>query len=76
MVPTFDTEEKKHDEAYQNLVHLFGIVHIDNMRIIKALICQKDDVLPLVDGATKNRVCNCSLYFLSTLLTSYSTNST
>ncbi|KAJ0113608.1 hypothetical protein Patl1_02885 [Pistacia atlantica] len=49
-------DEKKHLEAYQNLLHLFDMVHIDNMRIIKALIYQKDDLLPLVDGSTKRRV--------------------
>ncbi|TXG54755.1 hypothetical protein EZV62_020011 [Acer yangbiense] len=49
-------EEKKHIEGYQNLRHLFDMAHIDNMKILRALIYQKDDLLPLVDGATKNRV--------------------
>ncbi|CAL9165348.1 unnamed protein product [Musa hybrid cultivar] len=47
--------EKKNVEAYQTLVHLFQTVHIDNMKILKALMYSKDD-LPLVDGTTKRRV--------------------
>ncbi|KAG6525471.1 hypothetical protein ZIOFF_015427 [Zingiber officinale] len=47
--------EKKHVEAFQNLVRLFETVHIDNMKILKALISSKDE-LPLFDGATKKRV--------------------
>ncbi|XP_068666741.1 protein SIEVE ELEMENT OCCLUSION B-like [Aristolochia californica] len=47
--------EKKHLEAYQMLVRLFETVHIDNLKILKALIYSKDD-LPLVDGTTKRRV--------------------
>ncbi|KAL5793288.1 hypothetical protein ACOSP7_001882 [Xanthoceras sorbifolium] len=49
-------DEKKHIEGYQNLLHLFEMAHVDNMRILRALIYQKDDLLPLVDGATKKRV--------------------
>ncbi|KAJ4729343.1 protein SIEVE ELEMENT OCCLUSION B-like [Melia azedarach] len=43
-------------EALHNTRNLFEMVHIDNMRVLKALICQKDDLLPLVDGATERRV--------------------
>ncbi|XP_074590983.1 protein SIEVE ELEMENT OCCLUSION B-like [Curcuma longa] len=46
--------EKKHVEAFQTLVRLFEMVHIDNMKILKALISSKDE-LPLLDGATKKR---------------------
>ncbi|KAJ9135405.1 hypothetical protein P3X46_032591 [Hevea brasiliensis] len=49
-------DEKKHLETYQNLLHLFGMAHIDNMRVLKALIYAKDDLLPLVEGTTKRRV--------------------
>ncbi|KAK1289203.1 hypothetical protein QJS10_CPB18g00534 [Acorus calamus] len=48
-------DEKKHIEAYQTLVHLFDTIHVDNMKILKALIYNKED-LPLVDGLTKKRV--------------------
>lgn len=48
--------EKRHIEAYQALVRLFETIHIDNMKILKALIYSKDD-LPLVDGLSKKRVC-------------------
>ncbi|CAL9092511.1 unnamed protein product [Musa acuminata var. zebrina] len=47
--------EKKHIEAYQTLVRLFETVHIDNLKILRALISSKDD-LPLIDGSTKRRV--------------------
>ncbi|KAJ4961251.1 hypothetical protein NE237_021161 [Protea cynaroides] len=49
-------EEKKHIEAYLTLVRLFETVHIDNMKILRALIYAKDDLQPLVEGATKKRV--------------------
>ncbi|KAL8137857.1 hypothetical protein V2J09_003858 [Rumex salicifolius] len=49
-------EEKKHIEAYQTLVRLFETPHIDNLKILKALIYAKDDQLPLIEGITKNRV--------------------
>ncbi|OAY25625.1 protein SIEVE ELEMENT OCCLUSION B [Manihot esculenta] len=49
-------DEKKQLETYQNLLHLFEMTHIDNMRILKALIYAKDDLLPLVEGTTKRRV--------------------
>ncbi|XP_021593778.1 protein SIEVE ELEMENT OCCLUSION B isoform X2 [Manihot esculenta] len=49
-------DEKKHLESYQNLLHLFEMAHIDNMRVLKALISAKDDQLPLIEGTTKRRV--------------------
>lgn len=49
-------DEKKHIEAYQLLVHLFEIAHIDNMKILKALINPKEDPLPLYDCHQKKRV--------------------
>ncbi|KAJ0972808.1 hypothetical protein J5N97_020767 [Dioscorea zingiberensis] len=48
-------DDKKHIEAYQTLVRLFDTVHLDNMKILKALIYSKDE-LPLIDGTTKKRV--------------------
>ncbi|KAK8924006.1 hypothetical protein KSP39_PZI019263 [Platanthera zijinensis] len=48
-------DEKRHVEAYQTLVRLFETIHIDNMKILRALIHYKDD-LPLLDGMTKKRV--------------------
>ena len=44
------------DEAYENLCELFKMVHLDNMRVLKALINAKDEALPLFDGSTKTRV--------------------
>ncbi|XP_027338753.1 protein SIEVE ELEMENT OCCLUSION B-like [Abrus precatorius] len=49
-------DEKRHMEAFHNLIHLFESVHIDNMKIIRALIYGKDDILPLFDGTAKSRV--------------------
>ncbi|XP_050270978.1 protein SIEVE ELEMENT OCCLUSION B-like [Quercus robur] len=49
-------EERRDVESYKMLVELFKMIHIDNMRVLKALICPRDDVLALVDGNTKKRV--------------------
>ncbi|KAF3337437.1 Protein SIEVE ELEMENT OCCLUSION B [Carex littledalei] len=48
-------EEKQQSEAYQALVRLFETVHIDNMKILRALFCSKHEN-PLIDGTTKNSV--------------------
>ncbi|XP_061985496.1 protein SIEVE ELEMENT OCCLUSION B-like [Populus nigra] len=48
-------DENRHHEAYLTLVRLLESVHIDNMKILKALIYAKDDQLPLFDGSTKKR---------------------
>ena len=52
----FNADEKLDAETFQKLQNLFQSVHIDNMMILRALICPKDDVLPLLEGATKRRV--------------------
>ncbi|KAB2085026.1 hypothetical protein ES319_A05G374200v1 [Gossypium barbadense] len=51
-------EEKTDVAFYQLLLTLFdpNALHIDNMKVLKALIYDKDDKLPLLDGATKRRV--------------------
>ncbi|KAF8021571.1 hypothetical protein BT93_G1886 [Corymbia citriodora subsp. variegata] len=49
-------DDKRHFEAYQTLARLFDKIHVDNMTILKHLICLKDDILPLVDGSKKLRV--------------------
>ncbi|GAB4829298.1 hypothetical protein Ancab_018967 [Ancistrocladus abbreviatus] len=48
-------DDKKQIEAYQSLMQLFETSHIDNMKILKALIYAKEDLLPLVEGSTKKR---------------------
>jgi len=50
-----DAGEKRHIEAYNTLVRLFETSHLDNMKILRAMIYSKDD-LPLFDGHTKRRV--------------------
>ncbi|XP_050224081.1 protein SIEVE ELEMENT OCCLUSION B-like [Mercurialis annua] len=49
-------DERKQMETYQNLLHLFDMAHLDNMRVLKALIYAKDDVQPLVEGSSKRKV--------------------
>ncbi|KAL5998265.1 hypothetical protein ACLOJK_009204 [Asimina triloba] len=48
-------DEKKQNEAYANLERLIEATHIDNQRILRALLAVRDE-LPLVDGITKKRV--------------------
>ncbi|KAK8672501.1 hypothetical protein V6N13_110869 [Hibiscus sabdariffa] len=45
-------DERRDVETYQMLLNLFdpNVLHIDNMKILKALIYAKDDKLPLLDG--------------------------
>ncbi|KAE8722042.1 hypothetical protein F3Y22_tig00014444pilonHSYRG00109 [Hibiscus syriacus] len=51
-------DERREVETYQMLLNLFdpNVLHIDNMRVLKALIYAKDDKLPLLDGSTKREV--------------------
>ncbi|XP_004501847.1 protein SIEVE ELEMENT OCCLUSION B-like isoform X1 [Cicer arietinum] len=49
-------DEKRHIEAFHNLIRLFETVHVDNMKIMRALIYAKDDIPPLIDGTTKLKV--------------------
>ncbi|XP_041007295.1 protein SIEVE ELEMENT OCCLUSION B-like isoform X3 [Juglans microcarpa x Juglans regia] len=49
-------EEKRDVEAFQMLVSLFEMVHIDNMKPLRAIIYPRDDLQPLVDGYSKKRV--------------------
>ncbi|KAK4762508.1 hypothetical protein SAY86_008276 [Trapa natans] len=49
-------KEKQEIEAYQKLVRLFDMPHIDNIKILQALIYGKDDQAPLIDCSTKKRV--------------------
>ncbi|KAF6144507.1 hypothetical protein GIB67_004461 [Kingdonia uniflora] len=48
-------DEKRHIEAYQTLLRLFDTIHIDNLKILKALFYSKDE-FPLIDGSTKRKV--------------------
>ncbi|KAJ4961386.1 hypothetical protein NE237_021296 [Protea cynaroides] len=49
-------EDKKHNGTYQTLVRLFKETHIDNMKILKALIFDKDDLLSLFECTSKRHV--------------------
>lgn len=57
----FDADEKRNVEAYQILLNLFEKIHIDNMKVLKALIYAKDDIQPLIDGSNKTRVCSVTI---------------
>lgn len=50
-----DSDVKRQSKAYDNLVNLFRLSHIDNMKILKAMIHSKDN-LPLIDLTAKNRI--------------------
>ncbi|KAL5760009.1 hypothetical protein ACOSQ2_018847 [Xanthoceras sorbifolium] len=50
-------DDKRHIEAYQALVRLIKALHMDNMKVLRALIYAKDDQLPLVEGSTGRRMC-------------------
>ncbi|KAL3512661.1 hypothetical protein ACH5RR_025378 [Cinchona calisaya] len=43
-------------EYFQMLVYLFETTHFDNLKILKALIYNKDDLQPLEIGSSKTRV--------------------
>ncbi|KAF7806007.1 protein SIEVE ELEMENT OCCLUSION B-like [Senna tora] len=49
-------DEKRHIEAFENLKRLFETIHIDNMKILKALIYAKEDPPPLIDCTNKTKV--------------------
>ncbi|KAI3931268.1 hypothetical protein MKX01_040185 [Papaver californicum] len=49
-------DDNRHAEAYQKLVRVFKTAHTDNLKILKALIYPKDDIMPLYDGSNKRRV--------------------
>ncbi|KAM7266976.1 hypothetical protein ACFE04_009142 [Oxalis oulophora] len=49
-------EDRRNNESFKILKTLFESVHIDNMKVLKALISVKDDSLPLIDGSSKRRV--------------------
>ncbi|PSS30187.1 Protein SIEVE ELEMENT OCCLUSION B like [Actinidia chinensis var. chinensis] len=49
-------EEKRNIEAYEALLHIFDMIHIDNLKVLKAIIYAKDDLQPLFDGGSKRRV--------------------
>ena len=52
-----DAEERRNVEAYEALLHIFEMIHIDNLKVLKAIIYAKDDLQPLFDGGSKRRVC-------------------
>ncbi|KAI3504563.1 hypothetical protein L1887_26137 [Cichorium endivia] len=52
-----DIEEKQHNEYHLMLVRIFeSTTHVDNVKILKALFCAKDDVHPLYHGSSKTRI--------------------
>ncbi|GFY87291.1 sieve element occlusion amino-terminus protein [Actinidia rufa] len=51
-----ECREKRNIEAYEALLHIFEMIHIDNLKVLKAIIYAKDDLQPLFDGGSKRRV--------------------
>ncbi|KGN63518.1 protein SIEVE ELEMENT OCCLUSION B isoform X2 [Cucumis sativus] len=49
-------DEKRHEEAYQNLVRISETLHLDNMKFIRAFISTREDIHPIYDGTTKMTV--------------------
>ncbi|XP_021720195.1 protein SIEVE ELEMENT OCCLUSION B-like [Chenopodium quinoa] len=49
-------DEKKHIEAYNNLVRILDLPQLDNTRILRHLIYLKDDMMPLYEKPTNSRV--------------------
>ena len=51
-----DAGDRKEMDFRHSFNQLFDTIHIDNMKILKTLISPRDDILPLYDGNTKQRV--------------------
>ncbi|THF97047.1 protein SIEVE ELEMENT OCCLUSION B-like [Camellia sinensis] len=49
-------EDRRSIEAYEALLRVFDMIHIDNMKVLRMLIYAKDDLQPLFDGSSKRRV--------------------
>ncbi|KAL3511373.1 hypothetical protein ACH5RR_030774 [Cinchona calisaya] len=49
------TEERRQNDVFLALIQLLQTPHIDNMKILRALIYAKEDQLPLYDGTHKSR---------------------
>ncbi|KAJ8749931.1 hypothetical protein K2173_013846 [Erythroxylum novogranatense] len=49
-------DERREHESFQTLLNLFETIHIDNMKVLKALICARDDIHPLIDGSTRRTI--------------------
>ncbi|GMP29474.1 hypothetical protein CsSME_00004563 [Camellia sinensis var. sinensis] len=49
-------EEKRNLEACESLVRLMEMIHLDNMKVLRALSFAKDDLLPLFDVLRRKNV--------------------
>ncbi|KAK6114797.1 hypothetical protein DH2020_007066 [Rehmannia glutinosa] len=49
-------DEKKEIDAYKSLSRLIESAHIDNMKVLKALLNTNEDMAPLIEGYTKIRI--------------------
>uniref|UniRef100_A0A6N2NLJ1 Sieve element occlusion N-terminal domain-containing protein n=1 Tax=Salix viminalis TaxID=40686 RepID=A0A6N2NLJ1_SALVM len=49
-------DEKRNVKTFQMLKNVFEMIHIDNMKVLRALIYAKDDIQPLIVGSSKKRV--------------------
>ncbi|XP_068306797.1 protein SIEVE ELEMENT OCCLUSION B-like [Pyrus communis] len=46
---------KRYEEEYETLKRLFQSLHLDNLKNLRVLISQRDDIQPLQIGTTKSR---------------------
>lgn len=69
-----DADEKRHEEAYQNLVRISETLHLDNMKFIRAFISTREDIHPIYDGTTKMTVCSQIQYASTTTLLNLTSN--
>ncbi|KAK6132361.1 hypothetical protein DH2020_033882 [Rehmannia glutinosa] len=49
-------EERKQRDAYDTLVFIIEMQHIDNLKVLRALLCAKEDEPPLHGGSNKTMV--------------------
>ncbi|KAH7850573.1 hypothetical protein Vadar_000037 [Vaccinium darrowii] len=51
-------DDKSNEDYFRYLVELFEMIHMDNMKVLKAVICARDQDIqqPLFDGSSKRRV--------------------
>lgn len=51
-----DAEKKKENDAYEMLAEIIEKSHLDNMKVLRALISTNEDEPPLFEGSTKRMV--------------------
>lgn len=55
------TERKKAEDAYIAFKKLIESTHIENMKVLRAMIRARDDQRPLYDGSKRINVSACAI---------------